>query len=655
MRYSFSTLLLTAVCGICLAGAPVASAQPAKKPAAPAEAEKPVADDSKEEDAAEGEESSPAPPSAPTGLTPPSLEPLPSAEELDAQAEEEPKAPPAAAEVRTADAEKAKTSRPPKDAWKDPQPVFTLHGYFRVRGEYQDNFDVGRSALPGQLVVDPPFGAFRPAGKDSLVPGGCGDGNGNDGACGGNVLSFANMRMRMIPELHLSDYVRIKMWVDALDNVVLGSSPESFTTDPVSDSGAIGSANYPLDSFSSTVNPPEQGRNALQDSFLVRRVWAEVRPHDMVELRFGRMGWHWGLGMLFNDGANFDGDYSTDVDRVMVIGKFAGLHLMGAYDFVSEGLIRQIGSNGVSYDGAQKDDVDQWMLGVQRRADPEEQRLALAKGRPILNAGLTAVHRSQLLSLRSRGDPWLRDVNATKDDVDVIRRDLSMYTADAWVQFLYRGFRIELEAAAVLGSLENTSSTNAQQDNLDLMQLGAAFELEYRLLQDKLGLYLYSGFASGDSDVTGLSSQNNLLQQNRSDGKISTFTFHPNYRVDLILWRNIMRRVSGAYYFRPGISYDLVHTPRGGLLGGRLDIVWSRASTPRQTWGDAADLGLEFDASLYYQSEDGPSFTDGFYSGIQFGALFPLAGLGYTSDQFAGSEPGLTNAYTLRLLLGVLF
>ncbi len=117
-----------------------------------------------------------------------------------------------------------------------------------------------------------------------------------------------------------------------------------------------------------------------------------------------------------------------------------------------------------------------------------------------------------------------------------------------------------------------------------------------------------------------------------------------------------MRQITGAYYFRPGVSYDFVRSPFGQRLGARADLVYSRASTPVQTWGNSADLGVEIDASLYFQSEDGPELFDGFHAMLQYGLLIPMAGLGYLPGQSVpGTDGSLKNAQTLRLILGMVF
>ena len=115
-----------------------------------------------------------------------------------------------------------------------------------------------------------------------------------------------------------------------------------------------------------------------------------------------------------------------------------------------------------------------------------------------------------------------------------------------------------------------------------------------------------------------------------------------------------MRQVGGAYYFRPGLSYDFIKNSFGQLLGARADVIWSRAAEPIQSWGNADDLGVEIDVSAYYRSEDGPDLLDGFYAQAQWGIFFPLDGLGFGPGSPSGTQPAaLGPAMTFRLLLGI--
>ena len=56
-------------------------------------------------------------------------------------------------------------------------------------------------------------------------------------------------------------------------------------------------------------------------------------------LRFGRMGSHWGLGMLRNDGNCLDCDFGDTVDRVQFVTEpFAGFYVTPMIDFNAEGV-----------------------------------------------------------------------------------------------------------------------------------------------------------------------------------------------------------------------------------------------------------------------------------------------------------------------------
>jgi uncharacterized protein (TIGR04551 family) len=554
--------------------------------------------------------------------------------------------------------------------WTAPSPVFTLHGYLRVRGELMDSFWLGRRAFEDfdqdntvrsddKVGQGPdPFTRFRPIERrrnpmDQRAQAGlkCGDeGTNRDGTCDVSTLRFANMRFRFSPELAISEDIRIYTTLDVLDNVVLGEPPASFYGQ-----GPAGSV------FSSgTVNPPTNNPNDgsinLGDSIKARRAWALVRDRDLGELRFGRMAEAWGLGMYYNAGDGIDQDLSTDIDRVMYIGHLAGLYLSASYDFVGEGAFLS-GTDDRPIDQSQLDDVDQFTFSVARRNTPEEIQAAREKGETVLNGGVQFQIRNQDSIYHPLPTPTLADPNPTDDFPSRLQLiNATTYTTDAWGQFRYRGLRLEGEFAWVTGGMDNPDLTSTK-GNYTINQFGYALEAELRLVDDKLGIYFDHGFASGDSDVEGLSSdtfggaaQTDFVTQHGDNRTVSTFRFHPSYHVDLILWRQIMRQVTGAYYFRPSISYDFMRTAFGKLAGARIDFIWSRASSFVQTWGNDPNLGIEIDGSLYFHSEGGPQLTDGFQAMLQYGVLFPMRGLSYLHE-----DTNLDTAQTLRLLLAVVY
>lgn len=518
-----------------------------------------------------------------------------------------------------------------KQGWAAPTPIVTLHGYFRARGELMDRFWLGRGIVMNDQEPDP-FSRFRPIERANTTTQCAGETVGGEtdlgNVCKVKTLQFANVRFRFSPQLNLSEDVRIKSTFDILDNYVLGDGPSSYYG-----TGEVATATFP-----GTTIP-------TGSLILPRRVWAEVRNRDLGELRFGLMPDHWGLGMLANAGNGLDDDFSTDLGRIQGTTKLLGFYLSAAYDFLNEGRMgRNSNVDRPGYDASQLDDFDQYTFSITRRVPDEDEDAVLARGGVVLNGGA----RFQMASTSSllRSDTELQDLNS------------SLYTPDIWAQMRFGKLRLEIEAAWIIGTLQNSSDNRAKQY---VSQLGAAFESELRLLNDKLGLYLYAGAATGDSEVEGLSSEANFIDQAglRGSGtadstlinrRISTFRFHPAYRVDLILWRNIMRQITGAMYVKPGISYDFVKDSFGQLFGARVDLVYSRATAPVQTWGNDPNLGVEIDATVYWRSADGPNKNDGYHAMLQYGVLFPMPGLAYVNQ-----SSGLINAQTLRLVLGVMF
>ncbi len=532
-----------------------------------------------------------------------------------------------------------------KTGWTAPLPVLTLHGYLRVRGELMDHFWLGRGTNDEQKMAaaggstirasgfgPDPFTRFRPLERTPTVTDCGGQSKLPGGGCDISTLRYADMRFRLNPQLNISEDVRVKATFDVFDNFVLGSGPVSYYG-----SGATAST-----AFAST-DAPNVG------TIVARRAWAEVRNRDLGELRFGIMPQQWGLGMVYNAGNGLDDDYSTDLGRVMGITKVAGFYLSASYDFLAEGITGFRGTEQrPSFDASQIDDLDQFSFSIARRMPDEDEDSVLERGDALWNGGVHFVIRNQdarlsaLTGTNPLTAPKFETINAT------------YYTPDVWGQFKYRGLRLEFEGAAVLGSVTNPTATATTKQSYNVSEFGAVFESELRALDKKLGIYFYTGIASGDSDVEGLSADANYIDQ-MGNGKgtnntVSTFRFHPAYRVDSILWRNLMGAVAGAYYFKPGVSYDFVKDDFGQLFGARVDMIWSRASSFMQTWGNNPNLGIELNAKIYWRSDDGPDKENGYHAALQYGVLFPMRGLGYYYK-----DANLDTAQSLRLLLGVQF
>jgi|HubBroStandDraft_1064217.scaffolds.fasta_scaffold04134_4 uncharacterized protein (TIGR04551 family) len=596
-----------------------------------------------------------------------------------------------------------------EDWWGRARPIIDLHGFFRTRAELFQNFSLGRRNSSFQSN-DPQFLWPIPLDQSYTSLSGAGASGGAtvslcgpatplpNQPCSDKTESGANVRFRLDPEIHISDNLRILSEIDLLDNVVLGSTPNSYATQPATSTNASMypsgyasagttsagpgyNAYAPVGFFSTTQGPPTAGVNSNTNSIEVKRVWGEyVTP--VGQLRFGRMPSQWGLGMVDNAGDGIDSDYQTTTDRIMFITglKSMDLYFGGAWDFISTGPTATPGSNattnaysiygGQPYNTCNLCNVNEWAAFAARKTNPDMQRLSLARGDVVVNGGVYTKFRSQDLDVAGGATPQTIDYSSTALANGLEVRRAWAVTPDLWVQILWDKLRIEAEAAMIWGEIGNLPGLNADVGNpVDIRQFGVATQTQYLAIDDKLNLQFGFGWASGDPaavNTAGGATQMALAPQpglptreSDTNGPLATFAFHPDYRVDLIFWRNIMTQIQGAYYFRPSVDYDFIRHADGEKLGGGAAVIWSRASEFVQTPGHESDLGVELDGQIYYQSKDGslnddPSKIGGFYSMLQYGVFFPLAGLNYLTVP-TGQTAGLSAAQIVRLFLGIAF
>jgi uncharacterized protein (TIGR04551 family) len=580
------------------------------------------------------------------------------------------------------------------DWWNHTHPVFEIHGYFRTRGELFQNFSLGRHSVLSSgdaqslwpAALDQSVTQLNGSTSSVAVCGSSGNSN-----CKDSTESGANMRFRLNPELHISDNLRIVSQVDLLDDVVLGSTPNSYATQPstsssssatsangyTSASNATGYApvNYaPISFLSTTQGTPTAGVNGYTNSIEAQRVWGEyVTP--VGELRFGRMPDQWGLGIVANAGDSIDSDYQTNIDRIMFMTgiKSMDLYFGGAWDFISSGPTNANAYSvygGQPYNTCNLCNVNEWATWLVHKTQPEIQRLMLSRGQLVLDGGLYATYRSQYIDLSPGETPWSTPYGTAANN-GLEPRQAWLVTPDLWVQALWRKLRFEAEAVTSQGQIGYLTGLNTNVDRpVRVQEWGLATQTELRVLDDRLDLQF--GFGWGSGDAYAHNGTSNALQPAASGveseytthgqvAPISTFRFHPDYRIDLIFWRDIMTRVEGAYYFRPSVDYDIVRHADGERLGGGAAFIWSRASEFIQTPGHKSDLGVELDLQLYYQSRDGslndaPDKIGGFYTMLQYGVFFPMGGLGYLPGQVpAGTDASLSSAQAVRLFLGIVF
>jgi uncharacterized protein (TIGR04551 family) len=564
--------------------------------------------------------------------------------------------------------------------------VIELDGYFRVRTNFLHNFNLGQGyhSTGDASLGTPPFPQPLECG---INQGGCPAGEKN--------LGDGNLRLRLEPTINISDQVRVVSQIDVLDNLIMGSTPDSLMN--LNDPTALSRTNRAgADALSNTQETPDSTRNSYMNSVRAKRAWAEV-DSELGSLRFGRMPWHFGRGLYFNSGNCMDCDGGTTVDRIMAITQIYGHQLAVSWDFGPQGYtfgtttLGRLDSEGPPLDLSQNDDVLQLTASLTRVDGDRQFRERVANGELVLNYGLQFVYRNQgkqidqfgagtAERLSAQGAPTITDLingwTASKTS------SATIVVPSAWFKLGWKALTLEFEATAVAGRYDQAGwlrdagpgTTTPSTDPLKLFQLGWVLASELRLYHDSLFLGFETGGATGDDAELAYTQDGNgnlsgtrvqsylnqrwkLVPQPVGDSWSTAFLFSPQYHVDEIFFRRIMGTVTNAVYLKPSATYwfDL-GDPRSSeqrQLGLNGSFIYSLAPWKDGTPGNGLSYGLEMDLSLMYRNT-----SDNFYAGLTWGVFWALDALNRpgtgTADTWLSSE-GTSAAQILRAFLGVRF
>lgn len=533
-----------------------------------------------------------------------------------------------------------------------------LNGYFRFRSDWLKKFHLGfHDRAGGGAPFPAPTGCFLPGEEVPVGPGSCED-----------RIKTANIRLRLEPTINVTETTKIHMQIDVLDNLVLGSTP---------DSAGLGtpSGNLTLGAFSDIQAPPQSGRNNLTDSVIVRRAWAEIDT-SLGHLTFGRQPWHWGMGIFANAGGanpfsgtyDMDNDFGDTVDRVMFRAGIPGTDLYAAIatDWtVTSPSAAQSDLFASRYDSQpwdlnDTDDVAQWVFMITRFDKPKLFAKDVAKGKWALNYGGMLAYRTQEWATKEPGD------DETFAEA-LVYRGLKTYTPDVWLKLAHKRFTFELEAVATIGSIDNVSdielprypadpndpdALDAPVDgSVDIRRFGGVARVSYEVLDGKALTQFEVGFASGDQWDHVRPGDTNVrgarpLPIGGGDTKIENFLFDFGYNVDMILFRELLGTVTNATYLKPSFMYQVTDSIKANAAG-----ILSFANRPVATPGNGTAYGLELNADVSYRA--GP-----FTAGIAYGVLFPMGAMDHPIDANFGfdannrGEDGTGDASTAQTVQG---
>jgi uncharacterized protein (TIGR04551 family) len=170
------------------------------------------------------------------------------------------------------------------------------------------------------------------------------------------------------------------------------------------------------------------------------------------------------------------------------------------------------------------------------------------------------------------------------------------------------------------------------RDPVRSTQFGAALETDFGKAEGTFTFGFDAGYASGDpSPGFGVVQRPGAPAPKAGDldgpqaypprdRRADNFRFHPDYRIDRILFREIIGAVTDAAYLKPHARWLMLKSPAFDVALS-ASAVASMAMYASSTPGGKRPLGVELDPSLTYRHRDGFSLA------LDYAVLFPLAGL----------------------------
>lgn len=480
------------------------------------------------------------------------------------------------------------------------------------------------------------------------------------------TLAWASVRLRWESTFVIGSQLEIHLGIDALDNVILGSTHVN------------AGGNFAEGLWADAAASPSAGLSTWSDAIEVRQAWARWKAFELLEVFAGRKPDHFGLGLDRNDGSCVDCDFGTIIDLLGVGLTLGPIRFEGTWEYSASGAISsQVEDDpggGQPYDLGQDDDVTTFSLRLMKAPIGEaEERAAKQPGKLWYNWAVFSSFREQNRDASLQPDPSnqceprvaVRTGNVLDYDCyQLIPRDAFFWRPGVWFELeLHPDFdsrlHIELEIAALVGDIVNVQQVQGLGNTTKSFEgVGGALELEYTTGPWTLGLM--SGFATGDDrNVFGYSDGNGFIvfddaaydanSGQATNQKVTSYWFNRDYRVDLILFRQVIGGITNAYYVKPWFSRRLLDSD-ALQLDARLDVLYAGAMVPEGTPGGGQHYGVEIDAHAQLR-------VGGLEATLSAGVLLPFgSGLDRVEDKNGNIVRTTPDpAFALRVLLNWAF
>lgn len=321
--------------------------------------------------------------------------------------------------------------------------------------------------------------------------------------------SFGEHRLRWSPKINFGKNFEIIASADILTGQIFGDT-----------------SNYGKDVLLRPRNEIDGFKTILLRHFYLK--W--LTPYGFLEA--GQMPSNWGLGLVANDGEGFDDDFGDNrygdiVERIIFITR--PVEAFSKREF-AKNFYFGLGGDLVYFD---------------------EFATLMAGDRAIEGIG-TIFYKSE----RDFYGVYVAYRNQKDDDGDKISATaFDLYLKKEFdIQYLEGILSFDLEGVFIVGRTTRVSFERAK-DGADIMGYGLVFRGGLESKSTGLFPLLEIGMASGDNDI--------------QDKKIRSFSFDPDYRVGMILFEEVLGRMSSFstdrvsdpnLLYKPPAGYELAAT-----------------------------------------------------------------------------------------------
>ena len=428
----------------------------------------------------------------------------------------------------------------------------------------------------------------------------------------GENINFADMTLRLTPQLVLSDAVTIRASIDVLSNAIAGGATDGLfgeDSDGSESGGAVMDDVRSTDRFNGALLHGNDAVATDYGSFTVKFMHADINLGDRGFVRIGRQPFDFGMGIYANGGHDPYSDLGFNIDRLLWLKGFAtsmgSLTVVLVSDYISGG-----GDSGTD---ATSNDVGLFE-GNGQTVD------YLAAALILNNGGFTT---------GAYFFPYIEQ-NNMRVDLDGqsagtrVNWDMTFQLYDFYVEYKTADYRFISEIAGGYGELKADNNPDYFTVN---NQYVAAARLE--LLNagvDKLSLE--AGYSQGDHS-------NSTSSSNDYEGNI--IRGNGAYQLDNLLFKHVLPSLyqrSGSIMNAKYLKADADIAVGGGdNLNLAVLMAWLEETQPEGVGVDfganlGASDGVAGTASSYYGTEYEATYSTNLVDGVELSFIASIIDVG---------------------------